>query len=192
MACYLHFFVFSFILAGLFISRCPLWRSGWANVSSTMWFLAGFFFTFLFDFGSQIYTSLPTSDWHAPPSHVPRRLPPLPPQAPVVLVIGDRRMAPTRLGALYSMVCVRATLGLFQAVLGGNRLYGGGSPSGWTQWRRVFLTRRRLASWHFPPLPAACFGCFLPMCFLCFSLVSLVSACLCLDQILWEYLLANC
>jgi hypothetical protein len=44
----------------------------------------------------------------------------------------------------------------------------------------------------FPPLPAACLGVFLPMCFLCFSLVSPVLACLCLDQILWEYMLANC
>jgi len=43
--------------------------------------LAGFFFfffsTFFFDFGSQIYTSLPISDYHAAPSLVPRRLPPL-------------------------------------------------------------------------------------------------------------------
>jgi hypothetical protein len=36
-----------------------------------------FFFTFFFDFGSQIYTSLPISDYHAAPSLVPRRLPPL-------------------------------------------------------------------------------------------------------------------
>lgn len=43
VACFLLFFVISFILAGLLISICLLWESGLANVSSTEWFLAGFF-----------------------------------------------------------------------------------------------------------------------------------------------------
>jgi hypothetical protein len=189
VACYLRFFVFSFVLAELFISRCLLWRSGRANVSSVGWFLAPFFSLFFFDFGSQIYTSSPTSDWHAPPSHVPRRLSP---QALVVSVVGDRGVAPTRLGALCSVVRVRTTLRLFQTMLGDNRLYGVGSPSGWSRWRGVFFTSRCPASLVLSPLPAACLDVFLLMFFfVCFSLVSLVSACLCLNQILWEYLLTN-
>jgi hypothetical protein len=44
----------------------------------------------------------------------------------------------------------------------------------------------------FPPLPAACFGWFLLKCRVFFSLFSWVTVCLCLVQILWEYLLANC
>jgi hypothetical protein len=160
------FFVISFVLAGIFISRCLLWRSGRAIVLSAWSFLAGFFFlTFFFDFGSQIYNSLPISDYHAPPSHVSRRLPPLPPQAPVVSVVGDRRVAPTRLEALCSVVRVRATFCLF-----------------FCRARRHRVLRRRISVWvapvaargrhpppsgmsALPPLAAVCFGCFLPLCF---------------------------
>jgi len=46
VACYLLFFVIYFVLAGLFISRCFLWRSGRANVSSAGWFFAFFFSLF--------------------------------------------------------------------------------------------------------------------------------------------------
>jgi len=133
-----------------------------------------FFFTFFFDFGSQIYTSPPTSDWHAPPSHITRCLPPLPPQALVVLVVCDRRVGPTRLGTLCSVVRVRATLRLFQVVLGGNQLYGVRSSSRWSWWRHVSFTHRRPASWHFLPLPAACFG-FFCLCVFCVLLLFLQS-----------------
>jgi hypothetical protein len=92
-----------------------------------------------------------------PPSHVPRRLPPLSPQDPVVSVARDRRVVPTRLRALCYLVRVWVTLRLFQAELGGNRLYGVEPPSGWHQCRCVSFTRRRPASWSSPPLLAACF-----------------------------------
>jgi hypothetical protein len=144
-------FVISFILAGLFISRCLLWRSGRANVSAARWFLALFFcfsFTFFFDFESQIYTNLwcawgPRSAFFRPCS------------AATCYTASDLRLCGLGDGECPSRVTVRH-LGLF------------------------------------PPLSATCFGCFLPVCFLCFYLVSPVSACLCLNQILWEYLLANC
>lgn len=104
-----------------------------------------FFHLFLIDFGSQIYTSPANSDWHVPPSHVPRRLPPLPPQDPVVSIVGYRSVVPTRLGALCSFVRVRATLRLFQAAHGSNRFYGVGSSSVWFWWRCVSYTRLRSA-----------------------------------------------
>jgi hypothetical protein len=97
-----------------------------------------FFFFFFFSLFSLILEARSTflrrllTDTH-PPSHVPRRLPPLPLQALVVSVVGDRRVAPTCLGALCSVVRVRVTLRIFQAVLGGNRLYGIGSSSGWSR-----------------------------------------------------------
>jgi hypothetical protein len=59
--------------------------------------------------------------------------------------------------------------------------------------RRQPVIRHRISVWVVPvtplsgilafsPLPVACFGYFLSMCFLCFTLVSPVTACLCLDQ----------
>jgi hypothetical protein len=107
------FVVFSFVLAGLFNSRCLLWGSGRVNVSSTKCFF-GWFFHLLSLILEAISTLLRRllHDTH-PPNRVPCRLPLLPPQVPVVLVVGVRRVGPTRLGAFCSLVHVRAMLRLF-------------------------------------------------------------------------------
>jgi len=122
--CYFFHFGRNFHLKMSFLEE---WRVIVLPVGS---FLAGFL-TFFFDFESQIYIFPPFSDYHAPPSHVPRRLPPLSLQAPVMTVVGDRRVAPTRLEALYFVVRVRATLRLFLAMLGRIGFYGVGSLPGW-------------------------------------------------------------
>jgi hypothetical protein len=141
-------------------------------------FFGQFFFTFFFDFQSQIYTSPPPSVYHAPPSHVPRRLPPLTLQDPVISVVDDRRVAPTRLDALCSVVRVRATLRLFLAVLDGIGFYGVGSLSGWPRRRRVSFTRHRPVCRLFPHWRQFDLDVFLPLCFgvfsFCFSGLSLL------------------
>jgi hypothetical protein len=72
--------------------------------------------------------------------------------------------------------------------------------------RRQPVIRRQISVWvvpvtacvlHAPPSGILAFsptaGSLFWVFFACvFSLVSPISACLCLDQILWEYLLANC
>jgi len=58
VTCYLYFFVFSFVFVGLFISRCLLWRSGRANVSSAGWFLASFFHFSLWFWKSDLHFSV--------------------------------------------------------------------------------------------------------------------------------------
>jgi hypothetical protein len=146
--------------------------------------LAFFCHLIFFDFGSQIYTSPPTFAWHTPPSRVLRRLLLLPPQALVVSIIGDRCVVPTHLGALCSLVHVRATLRLFQAVHDGNWLYDVGSLSGW-YCDGAWPTRP--AIWLlWPPSPTVSslfFGVSACLC-LCYSLVSPVTDCSCLIQIL--------
>jgi hypothetical protein len=126
------FIGFSFVLAGLFISRYLLWGSSQAKVSSTGSF-GRFFQCFSFDFGSRIYMSPPIFDRHALPSRVSWRFPPLPPQAPVVSVVGDQRVVYMRLGALCSLVRMWSRSTFFRAVLGGIGFSGVGSSSGWVR-----------------------------------------------------------
>lgn len=126
------FSVISFVFGRNFhlkMSSLEEWRAIVLSVGSCFWPV--FFSLFFFDFESQIYTSPPFSDYHAPPSHVPRRLPPLTLQALVITVVGDRRVAPTCLEAFCFVMRVRATLRLFLAMLGGIRFYGVVSLPGW-------------------------------------------------------------
>jgi hypothetical protein len=138
-----------------------------------------FFSSFFFDFGSQIYTSSPTFDWHAPPSRVLRRFPPLPLQDPVVSVTEDRCMLPTRLEALCYLVRVWARLHLFQAVLSGNWLYGVEPPSGWHRCRRMSFKHRRPASWPFSSTTGRLFWVVFAQVFLCFFLLFIGSQSTC-------------
>jgi hypothetical protein len=119
---------------------------------------------FFVDFGSQIYTYMPNSDLQAPPSRIPCHLPPLPPQAPVVSIIGDRRVVPTRLGALYSLAHMRATLCFFKlctvatgSTVSDLRLCGFGDGVCPTP-----IAVRCL--WPPSPLPTVCFWVFLLFC----------------------------
>jgi len=87
------------------------------------------------------------------------------PQDPVVLIVGDRRMVPTRLGAL----CKRTTLRPFQAAHGGNRFDGVRSSSVWLD------THRRPASLaSFSTAGSLFFGVYAFLC-LCYYLVFLRS-----------------
>jgi hypothetical protein len=123
------FICFSFVLAELFISRCLHWgvAESTCRRRDDFWPVFSHFF---FDFGSQIYTSSLTFDWHAPPSRVLRRLPL---QDLVMSVAGDWRMVPMRLGALCCLVRVWATLHLF---------------SGRARWQPVI--RHRTSVWVAP------------------------------------------
>jgi hypothetical protein len=150
------------------------------------------FFFFFFDFGCQICSSSPTSDWHAPPSRVLRRLPPLPPQDPVLSVAGDQRVVPMRQWALRCLVRVWATRRFFLADLGGFWSFSVGPPSGWRRCQRVAFKRRCPVSWPLSSTAGNLFWvvfCFSVVCF--FFLFFWVTVCFCWVQILWEYLLAN-
>jgi len=99
-----------------------------------------------------------------PPSRIHRRLPPLPPQAPVVSIVGDRCVVPTRLGALCSLARMRATLCFFKpctvatgSTVSDLRLCGFGDGACPTCTAVQSL-------WPPSPLPTACFWVFLLFC----------------------------
>jgi hypothetical protein len=190
VTCYLYFFVFSFVFAGLFISRCLIWRSGRANVSSAEWFLASFFHYSLWFWKSNLHFSV---DFWLTCAPQPRSSSSSAPAAASFGCVGCRWSArgshAPRSSALWCTWGPRSSF--FQAVLGGNSYTAAdlrlGGPSDGACSSRTAVPHLGL----FSHCRQFVFGVFY-LCFLYFSLVSLVSACLCFDQILWEYLLANC
>jgi hypothetical protein len=150
MACFLFFCYFFRFGRNFHIKMSLLEEWSCDCVVGGEFFWPVFFFHFFSLILKARYTSPSPCVYHAPPQPRSRLLPPLTLQDPIVSVVGDRRMAPTRLDALCSVVHVRATLCLFLAVLDSIGFYGVGSLSGWSRRQRVSFTRRRLLCRLFP------------------------------------------
>jgi hypothetical protein len=142
VTCYLFFFVISFVLAGLFISRCLLWGSDRSNVSSIGWFLASFFTFFRWFWKPDLHFSAKFWLTYAPQPHSPPSSAPASASSSCV----DRRWSVRGAHSPGSSLLLGAHEGhtlFFQAVHGGNWFYGVGSSSVWFWWRRVSYMHRR-------------------------------------------------
>jgi len=138
--------------------------------------------TFFFDFGRKIYVSPPIYDYHAPPSLVPWRLPPLAPQAPILSVVGGRRVAPTPSEGHAPPFSGRAWR---HWVLASDLRLGGPGDG-------ACLSRATVRHLGSSPTAGSLFLVFFAsmffVFFFCFSSLSLLA----LVQILWDYLLIKC
>jgi hypothetical protein len=145
VACYLFFFVISFVLAELFISRCLLWVSDWSNVSSTGWFLASFLHFFRWFWKPDLHFSAEFWLTRVPQPHSLSSFTPAAASSSCV----DHRWSARGAQAPRSSLLLGAHEGhtpFFQAVHGGNWFYGVGSSSVRFWWRRVSYTHRRPVS----------------------------------------------
>jgi hypothetical protein len=167
--------------------------SGQVNVSLAGWFLAPFFHLL-----SLILEARST---------LPRRL--LTDTRPQPRFPSSSAPAAARTDRVGRRRSVRGSHAPVSSLLFGVRVGHAPPFSGHSWWQLVI--QRRTFVWvapvsarvlHAPPSgilapflhcgPAECFGGFLLKCSCVFSLVPRVTVCLCLVQILWEYLLANC
>jgi hypothetical protein len=196
VACYLFFFVISFVLAGLFISRYLLWGSGRSNVSSTRWFLASYFtfFSLIVEARSTLLRRILIDT--RPPTAFPAVLHPCRRKLRSCrsLMIGTwcprawQLSAPWRAWGprfVFFRPCTVAT----GSTASDLHLCGSGDdacPTRDTRHCLVSLASFSTASSLFLGVSAFLCLCYILFCF------SPVTAYLCLDQILWEYLLANC
>jgi hypothetical protein len=132
------------------------------------------------DFRSQIYTFSSTSAWHTPPQPCS-----VSSSAPAT---ASTSCVSCRWSACGPLWCAWEPCSAFF------RPYTVARGSTVLDLRlgdKYYMRRRTATLASFPHCRRFVLGVSTCLC-LCYSLVSPVTACLCLDQFLWEYLLANC
>jgi hypothetical protein len=125
---------------------------------------------FFLEFWSQIYAHPSTSDWHMPPSCIPRRLPSLLPKVLVVWIAGARRVVLMRQGVFALWLRMKATFRLFRPCLVASEVYDVRSAAMCLWHRRVYTRRRSDEVCHFLHCRRLVLRFFLPLC-LCIPLI---------------------